>query len=167
MTLLEVLQDKIGKVGIKEVARRADLSASTVSRIRSGQINPSLDVTERISEVLGFHLELRTQPAKAQAPRLEFAKNTLNNLKKELKSLGVRHAIIFGSVARKEDGPTSDIDVYLDFGDEKPKIQKMLQAEGRIIETFGENKVDVISQPKSAKNTRLHQRIEKDGVRVF
>lgn len=167
MTILEILQESIGKVGIKEVARRADLSASTVSRIRSGQINPSLDVTERISEVLGFHLELHSQVQNAPAPRLEFTIQTIKNLKMELKSLGVRHAIIFGSVARKEDGPGSDIDIYLDFGGEKPKAQRMLKAEGRILETFGENKVDIVSQLDSVKNPRLKQRIEKDGVRVF
>ena len=167
MTILEILQKNIGKVGIKEVARRADLAASTVSRIRSGQINPSLDVTERISEVLGFNLELHSQIQSTLPPRLDFAMQTLNGLKKELKDLGVQHAIIFGSVARKEDGPASDIDIYLDFGDEKPKIQKMLKAEGRILETFGENKVDVMSQVSSVKNPKLKQRIEKDGIRVF
>lgn len=167
MSILKILQESISKVGIREVARRAELSASTVSRIRSGQIKPSLDVAERISEVLGFHLELHAQIPNAQAPRLEFVKQTLNNLKSELKSLGVQHVIVFGSVAREEDGPASDIDIYLNFDNGKPKAQKMLKAEGRILEVFGENKVDLVSQLDSVKNAKLKQRIEKDGIRVF
>ena len=167
MSILEIIQQNISHVGIKEVARHAGLSPSTVSRIRSGQMNPSLDIALRISEVLGFQLELHPQNQYAQSPRLEFAKQTLGKLKNELKALGIRHAIVFGSVARKEDGPNSDIDIYLDFGDEKPKAQRVLKAEGRILETFGENKVDIVSLLNSEKNSRLKQRIEKDGIRVF
>jgi predicted nucleotidyltransferase len=167
MSVLEILQERIGKVGIKEVARRALLSASTVSRIRSGKISPSLEVTERISKILGLELELHSKIQNASAPRLELAIQTINNLKKELKILGVKHATIFGSVARKDDGPSSDIDIYLDFGDERPKAQKLLKAEGIIIATFGEGKVDIVSQLEGAKNSGLKQRIEKDGVCVF
>ena len=49
----------------------------------------------------------------------------------------------------------------------KPKAFKILKAEGRILETFGENKVDIISQLNADKNPRLAERVEKDGVRVF
>lgn len=165
--ILELLKESIHKVGIKEVARRTDLAASTISRIHSGESMPSLEVAERISTALGYNLQLQLQNLKTSAPRLSFAKQKLMKLKSELKLLGVQHATIFGSVARGEDGPDSDIDIYLDFGPDKPKAFKILKAEGRILEAFGENKVDIISQLKIHKNPRLAERIEKDGVRVF
>lgn len=80
--------------------------------------------------------------------------------------MGVRHAFIFGSVARKEDKENSDIDIYLEFA-EKPRAANMLKAEGRVIEAFGETRVDVVSWLESEKGHRLMAEIEKDGVRVF
>ena len=128
---------------------------------------PSLEVAERISEALGFNLHLQPQTQVISAPRLSSARQVLLKLKNELKLLGVQHATIFGSVARGEDGPDSDIDICIDFGPEKPKAFKMLKAEGRILETFGENKVDIINQQSVDRNPRLSQRIQKDGIRVF
>ena len=165
--ILDLIKESIHKVGIKEVARRTQLAASTISRIHSGTSMPSLEVAEKISRALGYNLQLLPQAQIATAPRLDFATQLLMKLKPELKQLGVRHITIFGSVARGEDGPNSDIDIYLDFGLEKPKAFKILKAEGRILETFGENKVDIISQLNADKNPRLAERVEKDGVRVF
>jgi predicted nucleotidyltransferase len=167
MGVLKTIKESIQKVGIKEIARRAHLSPSTVSRIGSGQAMPSLEVVERISKALGFRLELQQQVQRISAPRLKFTQKILITLESELKNLGVQHVVIFGSVARGEDGPDSDIDIYLDFGVNRPKVAKMLKAEGRILETFRENKVDIVSQLQTSRNQKLHQRIQKEGVRVF
>jgi predicted nucleotidyltransferase len=166
-SILDLIKESINKVGIKEVARRTHLAPSTISRIRSGESIPSLDVAQKISEAVGYHLFLEPLTQRATAPRLTFAKQILMKLKNELKSLGVQHVTVFGSVARGQDGPDSDIDIYLVFGPDKPKAFKILKAEGRILESFGENKVDIISQLKTHKNPRLLERIEKDGIRVF
>lgn len=151
---------------MKEVARRAGLSPSTVSRMNSGLLNPSFDVVEKIADATGFYLELNPESKVTQAPRLEFAKKILGRLRNELRSLGVRHVIIFGSVARGEDSASSDIDIYLEFAD-KTGVSKLLKAEGRVIEAFGETKVDVVGQLSTPKGQRLKLQIEKDGVRVF
>lgn|GEM_PF-1514532 len=166
MGILEALKESISRVGVKEVARRSGLSPSTVSRVGSGLINPSFEVIEKISAAAGFYLELRPEPNVVRAPRLAFTKNILSRLRNELKSLGVKHAIIFGSVARSEDKANSDIDIYLDFA-EKPSIAKQLKAEGKVIEAFGETKVDVLSRLDTAKGKKLLLQIEKDGVHVF
>ena len=167
MVILETLKKAIHEVGIKEVARRSGLSASTVSRVNSGQIKPSLEVAERISNAVGLSLELNVTAIAIRAPRLRIAKQILLRLKKELQELGIRRAIIFGSVARGEDGPNSDIDVYLDFGTTRPKVAQLLRAEGRVIEAFGENKVDIVSLMDFKRNPKLQKRIETDGVSAF
>jgi len=38
----------------------------------------------------------------------------------ELRRLGVRHAAVFGSLARGEPGPDSDIDVLVDLDPDRP-----------------------------------------------
>jgi predicted nucleotidyltransferase len=167
MEILETLKNSIDKVGIKEVARRTGLAPSTISRVNSGLIRPSFEVAEKISLATGFYLELHPETGRAKAPRLEFAKDILGRLRKELKALGVRHAVIFGSVARKEDKANSDIDIYLDFGESVPSVTRLLKAEGRVIESFGETRVDVIGRLKTPRALRLRAQIERDGVRVF
>lgn len=167
MKNIDLLKQSINKTGIKEVARRARLSPSTVSRINSGQISPSLEVAERISHAVGLHFQLLPDSKNPSAPRLIFARDVLGRLRKELRSLGVRHVVIFGSVARQEDRQESDIDIFLDFGKDKPTTAKLLKAEGKVIEAFGTTKVDLISQLDSSKGQKLKTQIEKDGVSVF
>ena len=166
MEVLKELGTAIERIGIKEIARRSGLSPSTVSRVSSGAISPSLEVVQKISKAAGFKIEILPESIPSYAPRLSFAQNILGRLRKELKSMGVRHVFIFGSVARQEDRENSDIDIYLDFS-EKPKASNLLKAEGRVIEAFGETKVDVVSWLGSEKGRRLMAQIEKDGVRVF
>jgi predicted nucleotidyltransferase len=166
MGIKKELYNEIERVGIKEIARRSGLSPSTVSRVNSKSMNPSFDIIEKISKAAGFKIEIMPEMVQVLAPRLSHAEDVLLRLRKELKSVGVRHVIIFGSTARGEDKDKSDIDIYLDFA-EKPKTSNLLKAEGRIIEAFGENKVDIVSWLESEKGRRLMIQIEKDGVRVF
>ncbi len=167
MGIGEALRSSIKKVGIKEVARRSNLSASTISRVSTAQINPSLEVVEKISNAIGYVLLLQPNIKQVSAPRLLFAEDILGRMRNELKKLGVRHVIIFGSVARGEDKNDSDIDIYLDFGDANINVTKMLKAEGRILESFEKNKVDIVSRLSSAKGQRLKQKIDQEGIRVF
>lgn len=167
MQIIEALKGSIGRVGIKEVARRTGLSPSTVSRVSSGQISPSLEVAEKISDAVGFRLELHPDNIVSQAPRLKFVIDLVGRLRNELKSFGVKHLVIFGSVARGKDRAESDIDLFLDFGKTKPRATNLLAAEGLILEAFGQNKVDVVSGLDSPKGQRLKVQIEKDGVYVF
>lgn len=167
MTVLNQLKESVRQIGIKEMARRTGLAASTVSRVSSGQIKPSLEVVEKISAAAGFRLNLQSDREGSASPKLIFAKRILSEMKEELKRNGVRHAIIFGSVAREEDKPESDIDIYLDFGDIKPSAGNLLRAEGEILDAFGSQKTDIVSWLRSARGKKLKQKIDKDGVRVF
>ena len=167
MTVLDQLKESVREIGIKEIARRAGLAPSTVSRIRSGQIKPSLEVVEKISAAVGLRLNLQADRDGSASSKLIFAKRILSELKEELKQYGVRHSIIFGSVAREEDAPESDIDIYLDFGDIKPSAGNLLRAEGKILDAFGPQKTDIVSWLHSTRGKILKRRIDKDGVRVF
>lgn len=52
--------------------------------------------------------------------QLADALETLRAHQRELQEFGVQHAAIFGSVARGQSSPTSDIDVLLDLDPARP-----------------------------------------------
>ena len=99
--------------------------------------------------------------------RLDETLKTLRRLKRILRALGVQHATVFGSIARGEDGPDSDIDLYLDYGDIVPDANHILPVEGKILEAFRDTKVDFVSNLSTAKGRRLKIQIDKDGKNAF
>jgi predicted nucleotidyltransferase len=52
--------------------------------------------------------------------QLETVLDTLRRSQPQLRELGVRHASVFGSVARGEARPDSDIDVLVDLDPDRP-----------------------------------------------
>jgi predicted nucleotidyltransferase len=167
MDLVAELSDIIGKIGIKEIARRTGLAPSTISRVNSGKIIPSIAVVEKILNVSGFDLKIiPTSGGMPIASKLEFSMDLLMRLRKQLNRLGVQHAYIFGSVARGEDRSDSDVDVYLQFK-QKPLAAQLLKSEGLVIQSFGKVKADVIGWIDEKKDNKLLLEIKKDGVRVF
>lgn len=167
MSILETLKQAIDKIGIKEVSRRSGLSASTISRIGSGQITPGLEAAEKISTAVGYRLDLLPVDAKHTRSRLMKVLATLRELRPQLIKRGVRHITVFGSVARQEDRADSDIDLYIDYGGIPTGARLVLGVEGSILEAFPNTKIDFVSNLTTPKGLRLKIQIEKDGVRVF
>lgn len=86
----------------------------------------------------------------------------------ELKERGVAHAALFGSLARGEAGPKSDIDVLISFDPEAPvtlwdyvslkrTVSSMLKRAGR--------KIDVIDLDGMSKYVRPS--VEREAVYAF
>ena len=170
MKTLKILQDSIYDVGIKEIARRTGLSPSTVSRIGSAATQPGLDTAELIAEAVGMKLQLvlmnggLTHHSKS---RLNQVLKTLRELKPHLNRLGVRHVIVFGSVARLEESEKSDLDLYLDFGPKALNASELLRAEGKIIEAFPQIQIDFVTDLQSRKGKKLKIQIDQDGKNAF
>ena len=87
----------------------------------------------------------------------------------ELKAIGVLSASVFGSVARDEAGPDSDVDVAvrLDNGFSQGGLDYFWQLEQlhkRLSRLLG-CKVDVVTEP--ARKERLKAAIDKDRALVF
>lgn len=53
--------------------------------------------------------------AKGKVPRLADVKRVLSANETELKAWGVKSLAVFGSVARGEEGPKSDVDLLVEF----------------------------------------------------
>ena len=86
----------------------------------------------------------------------------LGEHREELSGLGVEGVYLFGSVARGDDGPQSDVDVFFD---RRPSMGWEI---GGIYERLAEligGKVDVVD--RLGLHPRLKKRIEAEAVRVF
>jgi len=80
----------------------------------------------------------------------------------ELRSLGVERVYLFGSVARGDSGPESDVDVFFD---RQPLMGwEIVSIYDKIAELIG-GKVDVVD--RLGLHPRLKNRIETEAVRVF
>lgn len=83
----------------------------------------------------------------------------------ELRAMGVQSLSLFGSVARGEAGPESDVDLAAEL-DPAKRITVFSYAviADRIREMMGVP-VDLITEP--VRKSRLQARIDRDRVRVF
>lgn len=99
----------------------------------------------------------------------EQAKATLKGCEPELKALGVLSASIFGSVARGDAGPDSDIDLVVrlsnDFsGHGFDYFSRLEHLKQRLSAILG-CRVDVIEEP--VRKPRLQAEIDRDRQLAF
>ena len=87
----------------------------------------------------------------------------------ELRAAGIASLSLFGSVARGDDGPESDVDVVVKLTDEASRggfaYYGRLQALTERLEKILGNRVDLIAEP--IRRVRLRRRIEEEGTRAF
>lgn len=89
--------------------------------------------------------------------------------KDELRALGVRSLSVFGSVARGEGGPASDIDVAVRLGSEFAPggfeyFGKIERLRDQLIAILG-CPVDVVEEPVEAEH--LQRAIDRERVAAF
>ena len=101
-----------------QFANRAGTSQPAIARYEAGLASPSIDTLTRILKASGLEIEFRVKKAapsdlsSARARKIRENRGEINRLMKEA---GASHIRIFGSVARGEDGNSSDIDFLVDF----------------------------------------------------
>ena len=101
----------------------------------------------------------------AMNPRLSAALQTLRDHQPELRALGVRHASVFGSVARCESRPDSDVDVLVELDPERPiGIFEYSRIKLNIAELIG-GPVDVVN--RSTVKPLLRENILNGAFDVF
>lgn len=86
-----------------------------------------------------------------------------------LEALGVRHIAVFGSVARGDAGPGSDVDVFVELDQAgRPRGLAYFGLLERLKSILGDvldKNVDLVAGPVS--NTALAASIDKEARRVF
>ena len=83
----------------------------------------------------------------------------------ELQAGGVRHLALFGSLARGDAGPDSDIDLAVELDHEKHiTLIGLAKLELRLGDLLG-RKVDLLPEP--IQKPRLKANVDRDRRRVF
>jgi predicted nucleotidyltransferase len=83
--------------------------------------------------------------------------------REELEAMGVRYLAIFGSVARDEAGPNSDVDILVDL--ERPAgLLSFARLQNYLASLLG-RKVDVV--PRDSVRPQLEARIGREALRVL
>ncbi len=83
----------------------------------------------------------------------------------ELHKLGVVHLSLFGSVARGESGPNSDIDIAASFDPAaRLSVFDIAGIEARLSEIL-ERPVDLLQEPP--RKPYLRRELERDRIRAF
>lgn len=101
------------------LARRAGTSQPAVSRYESGAASPSVETLDRLLAAMGARLELSVVEAPrrldARTPRMAKLRAHRDQILRTTQRHGASNVRVFGSVARGEDGPDSDIDLLVDL----------------------------------------------------
>lgn len=114
-TLLRRARERAG-LSQAALATGAGTSQSAVARYETGAAQPSLATLERLLAACGDRLELRVVRT---AGRAGVSGSVVRRHRRELLDLARRHGArnmrVFGSTARGEAGPESDVDLLVDM----------------------------------------------------
>lgn len=103
-----------------ELARRAGITQSVVSAYEAGRREPALSTLSRLVEATGASLRVVVEPQRDRPLPSTARGQRVQRSRLQLREVAARHGAsnlrLFGSTARGEDGPDSDIDllVHLD-----------------------------------------------------
>ena len=116
-TAASTIRGARSRAGLTQVqlAAKASIAQSVVSAYESARREPSLETLRRLVSAAGFDLDVVLVPAAPTSSRRRSVEDNRSRLLRSLRSLGATNVRLFGSVARGDDGPESDIDLLVDI----------------------------------------------------
>jgi predicted nucleotidyltransferase/DNA-binding XRE family transcriptional regulator len=155
------------RVGLSQVdlAARAGVTQSVISAYESGQRQPSVPALARLVDATGFELTLGLRKPPGRLRRLSGpVGRRVHRHRKDLVAVAAGHGVsnlrVFGSVARGEDRPDSDVDLLADF----PPGLSLFEL-GRLeddLEAILGTRVDLI--PAADLKPGVRERVESDLI---
>ena len=151
-----------------EVARRAHIAQSVISAYESGRREPSLSTLERLLRATGYHLLLNLQRSSEHPPGLPDTPlgRRLRQRRRSILACAALHGAsnvrVFGSTARGEDRPDSDIDLVVDL--EEGTGLFALEALRRELSQILNVPVDVA--PSDSLRPRVRECVEREAIPI-
>jgi len=118
----------------RDLATRCGVSASTVTRIERGEINPTVAMLERLLDASGNELIVTSEPRR-HPPTLEDLRAVRNEIAAAVGRFGGANVRVFGSVARGTATETSDVDLLIDVpaGTGMIRVEQIVDAVAEVI----------------------------------
>ena len=117
VTSAQLLRDARHRAALtqSELAMRAGVAQSVISAYESGHRQPALTTLAALVEATGFDLDVRVAPRRKLSRLTGPIGRRVRKHRRELVTTaaahGITHLQLFGSVARGEDRPDSDVDL--------------------------------------------------------
>lgn len=131
------------------LAARAGTSQPAISRYESGMSSPSVETLDRLLAAMGARLDLvvESSPRRldVRTPRMSKLRENRDRIRRAAHRHGATNIRVFGSVARGDDGPDSDIDVLVDFDVRSRGLFPLAALQDELAAMLGE-RVDVVPQ---------------------
>ena len=129
------------------------------------RLRPELDVREWIGGRISNRLSRDIPPVRNSDMKRDDVLVTLREHESELRSAGVVRLSLFGSTARDEAGPDSDVDLLAAFDAARPlSLLDLIGIENRLADLLG-RPVDLIEEGTLKPRFRLTA--SRDAVRAF
>lgn len=142
-----------------QLADRAGTSQPAVSRYESGASSPSVDTLDRLLAAMGERLELSVHPAVRELDARGARMAKLRSHRELIRSAARRHHAsnieVFGSVARGQDGPDSDVDLLVDLDVRRFGLFPVLELQDELEAILGD-KVDIAPRSMLAEHVARH-----------
>jgi hypothetical protein len=168
-TAATILRNTRAKAGLSqaELARRANVTQPVISAYESGKREPALSTLQRLVEASGYRLDIEIAPGAAErrlpdttlGRRLRRHRRAIVNAAEER---GARRVRVFGSAARGDDTPTSDVDLLVDL-DDHVSLVSLIALERELAEIIG-RPVDVV--PARALKPNVAERVLSEAIQL-
>lgn len=151
-----------------EVARRALVAQSVISAYESGRREPSVSTLERLVRATGHRLVLDIERSSDYSPGLPDTPlgRRLRQRRRSILACAALHGAsnvrVFGSTARGEDRPDSDVDLVVDLS--KGTGLFALEALRRELSEILGVPVDVA--PSDSLRPRVRQEVEREAIPI-
>ncbi|MEO7069545.1 MAG: helix-turn-helix domain-containing protein [Nostocoides sp.] len=151
-----------------ELARRANVAQSVISAYEAGRREPAMSTLSRLVEATGHRLTVTVEPDQSPV-RVRGIPNTplgrrLRHRRYALIAAATLHGAsnlrVFGSVARGEDGPGSDVDLLVDLAPGTGLVA-LAALERELAAILG---VHVDLAPSDSLKPRVRDRAEREAI---
>jgi uncharacterized protein len=147
-----------------ELALRAAVAQPVISAYENGHRDPSISTLRKLIEATGQRLVIDVVQARPvglpNTPRGLLLRRRRSALHRVAERHGISNLRVFGSVARGEDGPLSDVDIAADIP-ESTSLIDLARAAREMSETLG---VEVDLVPARALRPPVAEMLSQEGV---